>query len=61
MFIKDKIKLSDEEIKIVNKIINDFLIYYFIEVKLKDIGKIIYDGENIMKDFKKIVKLKNGN
>lgn len=61
MLIKDKIKLNDEEIKFVNKIINDFLIYYYIEVKLKDIGKIIYDGENIMRDIKKIVKLKSGN
>ncbi|MCE6056257.1 variable surface lipoprotein [Mycoplasmopsis agalactiae] len=59
--IKDKTKLSDEEIKTANKIINDFLTYYFTEVKSKDTGKIIYDGENTMKDLKKIAKLKNGN
>lgn len=61
MLIKDKTKLSDEEIKSANKIINDFIAYYFTEVKSKDTGKIIYDGENTMRDIKKIAKLKNGN
>ncbi|MCE6115117.1 variable surface lipoprotein [Mycoplasmopsis agalactiae] len=59
--IKDKTKLNDEEIKSANKIINDFLTYYYTEVKSKDTGKIIYDGENTMRDIKKIAKLKSGN
>lgn len=59
--IEGKVGLIKDEFDNVNKIVYEFFDFYVKEVKLKDIGKIIYDGMRIMDDFKKIVKLKNGN
>ncbi|EIN15048.1 P40, predicted lipoprotein [Mycoplasmopsis agalactiae 14628] len=58
--IEGKAGLSKDEFDNANKIIHEFFEFYAKEVKSKDTGKIIYDGENTMKDLKKIAKLKSG-
>ncbi|MCE6061527.1 variable surface lipoprotein [Mycoplasmopsis agalactiae] len=59
--IEGKVGLTKDEFDNANKIVHEFFDFYAKEVKLKDTGKIIYDGMRTMDDLKKIAKLKNGN